>query len=360
MVVYLDDVTVFSRRQEDTICHLKKIFEQCRRYKISLNPKKILFVVLEGKLLEDIVAKSGIKVDLDWVQTITQFPYLVNKKAMQSFLGKINFLRNFISDYAEIVNPMKDMIKKDVVYSCAAVLTQKDEGNDENLISFMSASMQGPEVNYPSIEKQDYAVYKAVKHFRPYLLKNHCIFFLPHQAVRTLLVQKELDDRLARNGIVLKHSSNYYLQGNGLAEPMNKNLIHIIKKTVFSEQRNWNTALTNALWANRVTPKPSLNTSMYFFVYGKEAILPPNIYLPALHLSQELQGKPCQLVYSRMNSLHKLQDERMKEKEKLTLHQNHIKRWFDKKSAGKANFYVGDFVLKWDKPHEDKCKHTKF
>jgi len=33
---------------------------------------------------------------------------------------------------------------------------------------------------------------------------------------------------------------------------------------------------------------------------------------------------------------------------------------FDKKSVGKKSFDVGDLVLKWDKPHEEKGKHTKF
>lgn len=39
---------------------------------------------------------------------------------------------------------------------------------------------------------------------------------------------------------------------------------------------------------------------------------------------------------------------------------HHIKRWFYKNSAGSANFDVGDLALKWDKPHEDKGKHTEF
>lgn len=64
-----------------------------------MNPKKRVFAVFEGKLLRHIVAKSGIKVDLDWVQTITQIPHPTNKKDMVSFLGKINFLRKFISNY---------------------------------------------------------------------------------------------------------------------------------------------------------------------------------------------------------------------------------------------------------------------
>ena len=61
-----------------------------------------------------------------------------------------------------------------------------------------------------------------------------------------------------------------------------------------------------------------------------------------------------------MDALYKIHEERMKEKEKITLPQNRIKRWFDKKSVGKASFNVDDLVLKSDKIHEDKGKQTKF
>ena len=80
--------------------------------------------------------------------------------------------------------------------------------------------------------------------------------------------------------INIKYSANYYPQGNGVAESTNKNLLQIIKKTVVENQRDWHNALDTALWDDRVTPQISLGTSPYFLVYGKEAVLPPNIYLP--------------------------------------------------------------------------------
>lgn len=82
-----------------------------------MNPKKSIFTVSEGNLLGNIIAKSRIKVDPDQVQAITRIPHPVHKKAMQSFLGKINILLKFISDYVQIVKPMQDMIKKYVVYN---------------------------------------------------------------------------------------------------------------------------------------------------------------------------------------------------------------------------------------------------
>eukprot|EP00253_Pinus_taeda_P009500 PITA_09500 len=110
----------------------------------------------------------------------------------------------------------------------------------------------------------------------------------------------------------------------------------------------------------KVTPKISINTSPYFPFYGKEAILPPNLYLPALRLAQESQGTPCLSIQSRINTLVKLEEERSKTKEKFTIHQAQLKRWFDRKSTRSHKFEVGDIVLKWHWAHEDKGKHTKF
>jgi hypothetical protein len=51
IVVYLDDVTIFSKNRKYYVHHLRKIFDRCRRYVISLNLEKSIFAVDEGKLL---------------------------------------------------------------------------------------------------------------------------------------------------------------------------------------------------------------------------------------------------------------------------------------------------------------------
>lgn len=70
IVVYLDDVTNFSKKISDQFHHLRPIFEWCRRYGIYLNLKKRIFGESEGNLLGHIIANVGIKVDPKWVDTI--------------------------------------------------------------------------------------------------------------------------------------------------------------------------------------------------------------------------------------------------------------------------------------------------
>jgi hypothetical protein len=63
VVVYLDDLTMYSKNREDHIQHLTHIFKTCRKYGISLNPKKTIFGVEEGKLLGHIISQARIHID---------------------------------------------------------------------------------------------------------------------------------------------------------------------------------------------------------------------------------------------------------------------------------------------------------
>jgi len=106
MVIYPDDVTVYSKKRVDHPQHLKQFFERCRKYGISINPKKIIFVVLEGQLLDHIFYTDGIYIDPKSTKSIMKIPPPHSKMFMQSFLGKINFLRRFVTNFVETVKPL--------------------------------------------------------------------------------------------------------------------------------------------------------------------------------------------------------------------------------------------------------------
>jgi hypothetical protein len=82
VVVYLDDVIVYSEDRVDHIAHLTQIFERCQKYGISLNPKKTIFGVEEEKLLGHIISRDGIHVDPKCIEMISQLPLPHNKRAM--------------------------------------------------------------------------------------------------------------------------------------------------------------------------------------------------------------------------------------------------------------------------------------
>jgi hypothetical protein len=68
--IYQDDLTVFSKEISSHVGHLRKVFERCCKYGISLNPKKSIFGVLEGNILGNIVSKDGVKVDPERIKGI--------------------------------------------------------------------------------------------------------------------------------------------------------------------------------------------------------------------------------------------------------------------------------------------------
>lgn len=91
VIVYLDDVIVYSKDGDDHFTLLKYIFERCKKCGISLNPKKSTFAIIEGKLLGFVVSKEGMFIDLERTKAIAKPTQPSSIKMMQSFLGKINF-----------------------------------------------------------------------------------------------------------------------------------------------------------------------------------------------------------------------------------------------------------------------------
>jgi hypothetical protein len=63
VVIYLDDITVFSKSNKEHCEHLRRVFLKCRKFGLSLNPKKSWFAMKKGKLLGHIVSAEGVRID---------------------------------------------------------------------------------------------------------------------------------------------------------------------------------------------------------------------------------------------------------------------------------------------------------
>ena len=87
----------------------------------------------------------------------------------------------------------------------------------------------------------------------------------------------------------------------------------------------------------------------------------PQKNLPSVsQLAQDSRGSSSEVLQVIINTLLKLEESRFKAKERFKHQQEIVKRWFDKCKSGNKSFEVGDLVLKWYHPHDEKGKHTKF
>lgn len=95
--------------------------------------------------------------------------------------------------------------------------------------------------------------------------------------VSIFLTQGALD-----NQVIIKLSSNYYPQGNGLVESTNKNLITVIKCLLKENPKDWNTTKICIMDRLSQDKKNSLGLSPYLIIYGQEPIFPLNLKMPIL------------------------------------------------------------------------------
>ena len=108
----MDNIIVYSWMSKDHIRHLERVFIKCRKYGISLNPRKSNFALEEGKLLGHIISKEGIRIDPDRIKGILRVEEPRSKKEIQSFIDQVNFLRRFIRNFTEILMNITYMLRK--------------------------------------------------------------------------------------------------------------------------------------------------------------------------------------------------------------------------------------------------------
>lgn len=236
VLIYLDDITVYSRKVTDHIDHLRQIFERCREFGISLNPKKCIFSVHEGKLLGYVVSKEGVTVDPERIASILELPLPRHKKGLQSFIGQINFVRRFLPDIAALLKPLTTMLKKNVVFTwtkeakdnfqnikealaaapilvnpnfsrdfilyaygglgvISAMLVQQNFEGLEQPIAFFSKGLEDYEQRYSFVKKHVLVVIKSLKKFRHLLSHNKVFLRVAHPSVKEFLLRKDLNEK---------------------------------------------------------------------------------------------------------------------------------------------------------------------
>ncbi|KAL0440414.1 UNVERIFIED_CONTAM: Transposon Tf2-12 polyprotein [Sesamum latifolium] len=113
---YVDDLVVKSKKREDHLHDLRKVFEHLRRYKLKMNPSKSAFGVTSEKFLRFIVCQRGIEIEQAKINAILRMPEPQNIHELRSLEEKLAYLRRFISNIASRCQPFRRLMKKDVPF----------------------------------------------------------------------------------------------------------------------------------------------------------------------------------------------------------------------------------------------------
>ena len=110
--VYVDDMLVKSRREDDHLEDLKETFDTLRSYNMKLNLSKCAFGVTTGKFLGFMVSQKGIKANPNKIRAIVEIALPKNVREVQSLNGKVATLNRFVSRATDKCLPFFHMLKK--------------------------------------------------------------------------------------------------------------------------------------------------------------------------------------------------------------------------------------------------------
>uniref|UniRef100_A0A2N9G8A8 RNase H type-1 domain-containing protein n=1 Tax=Fagus sylvatica TaxID=28930 RepID=A0A2N9G8A8_FAGSY len=124
---YVDDIVVKSKKREDHLRILRKVFDRCRLYKLKMNPLKCAFGVSAGKFLGFLVHNRGIDVDPAKASAIATMKAPTSHKELKSFLGRLSYIRRFIPGLAAVTATFMPLMKKGVPFVWSTACQQAFE-----------------------------------------------------------------------------------------------------------------------------------------------------------------------------------------------------------------------------------------
>ncbi|GBG90216.1 hypothetical protein CBR_g50395 [Chara braunii] len=106
VLIYLDDVLVYSRSLDDHVEHLRTVFERLRQAKYKANHDKCEFARQEMEYLGHYVTPQGIRLLADKIEAIRVWPEPTNTTDVRSFMGLAGYYQRFITGYSRITAPL--------------------------------------------------------------------------------------------------------------------------------------------------------------------------------------------------------------------------------------------------------------
>lgn len=233
--VYLDDVLVASKSEEEHFNHLEQVFKRFREHGLIINLNKCEFLKQSINFLGHSISPEGIKPSSDRIEAIIKFKKPETVKELRRFLGMINFYRRFLPQAAQHQLVLNEYLKgskkegnKKILWnsvSLKAFDTVKNQLSEATLLAFPSSSQQialfvdasntalgaalqqwdkdswqplgfysvklnSTQIKYSTFDRELLAIYKSVKYFRHYIEGRDFTIFTDHKPLIFAFNQK--------------------------------------------------------------------------------------------------------------------------------------------------------------------------
>ena len=235
VLVYLDDILIHATTPEDVLTLLEQVLKRLRQAGLTVNIDKSDFFPESLLYLGHVLSPKGIEPARKRVDALQALTKPTDLKGLRRLLGLFSYYREYIANFAAIVEPLTKLLKKGVRfewsreqesaletlkgalmnkvltcpldgddfvletdasdYAVAAILSvERQEGRMP--VEFASATLTGAERRWPTREKEAYAIVWALRKFEEYLRGRHVKVYTDHHSLQWLMAAKK--GKLAR------------------------------------------------------------------------------------------------------------------------------------------------------------------
>jgi hypothetical protein len=223
-VVFIDDILVYSRNEEEHEEHIRLVLQKLRDHKLYAKLSKCEFWSKQVAFLGHVISKGGISVDLSKVQDVLSWEAPMSVSDIQSFLRLARYYRRFIERFLKISKPMTELLEKDKKFkwtpgceasfqelkkrlTTALILVMPDMKKpfsiycdasgqelgcvlmqDDCVVAYASRQLRKHEVNYSTHDLELAAVVHALKIWRHYLIGKMCELYMDYKSLKYIFI----------------------------------------------------------------------------------------------------------------------------------------------------------------------------
>lgn len=234
VVVYFDDILIYSKSMDEHLGHLRAVFDTLRAANLYGNIEKCMFCTQRVSFLGYVVTPEGIEVDSSKIDAIREWPTPTTVTQIRSFLGLAGFYRRFVRDFSPIAAPLHELTTKDTPFIWGdaqevAFCTLKDKLTHAPVlqlpdftkifelecdasgiglgavllqegkpVAYFSEKLSGPSLRYSTYDKELYALVRTLQTWQHYLWHREFIIHSDHEALKHIRTQTNLNRRHAK------------------------------------------------------------------------------------------------------------------------------------------------------------------